>query len=78
MKQFLSEDERIELEINTKKPEGGDYALEEGDAVDLALHVSKRLSTSQLTLDSPPPRREQDPLRATPSQSGAARCGRPF
>ena len=41
MKHFLSEDERIELEINTKKPEGGDYVLGEGDAIDLAPHVSK-------------------------------------
>ena len=43
---FLSEDERIELEINTKKPEGGDYVLGEGDVVHLDPHVSKRLSIS--------------------------------
>ena len=73
MKHFLSEDERIELEINTKKPEGGDYVLGEGDAVDLAPHVSKRLSSSQLTLDSPPPRQGQVPSRTSPSQMGTAK-----
>ena len=73
VKHFLSEDERIELEINTKKPEGGDYVLGEGDAVDLAPHVSKRLSSSQLTLDSPPPRQGQGPPRASPSQTGTAK-----
>ena len=73
VKHFLSEDERIELEINTKKPEGGDYVLGEGDAVDLAPHVSKRLSSSQLALDSPPPRQGQGPQRAPPSQAGTAK-----
>ena len=73
LKHFLSEDERIELKINTKKPEGGDYVLGEGDAVDLAPHVSKRLSSSQLALDSPPPRQGQGPQRAPPSQAGTAK-----